>query len=82
MAHLILSLLELIIAWVVVSLLSQVLHLELEDISPLLEVHDLGLVKEFQLTVDILHLLSDGVVLLGGWLPISNEIINKFQSFH
>jgi len=82
MAHLILSLLELIIAWVVVSLLSQVLHLELEDISPLLEVHDLRLVKEFQLTVDILHLLSDGVVLLGGWLPISNEIINKFQSFH
>ena len=39
--HLVLSLLKLLIAWVVVSLLTEIFNLLLEDICPLLEVHDL-----------------------------------------
>lgn len=32
--------------------------------------------------MDILHLLSDCVVLFGCWLPLSNEVIDQLQSFH
>ena len=32
--------------------------------------------------MDVLHLLGDGVVLLGGGLPLTHEIVNQLQPFH
>ena len=32
--------------------------------------------------MDILDLLGDSVVLFGGWLPLTNEIVDELQPLH
>jgi hypothetical protein len=82
MAHLHLSLVQFVLAWIVNALEVEVIYFLLEDIGSLLEVHYLLLVQKLKLSMNVLHLLGHCVILLGCWFPVADHVVDELKSLH
>ena len=65
---------------VFMTLLSQIFNFLSKDLSVLLEVHDLGFIKEVQFLLNIFDLVCDRWILFIRSFPVTNEVLSKIKS--